>query len=87
MTALPDPMWLIGQPMPDLARQLEVERRGFDTNGRAPTNEPPWKDATASLKETLLSVYLDTPRLCAGRRRALNAEIDAYGKDHGWGAA
>lgn len=74
MTALPDPMWLIGQPMPDLAGALEVERRGFDIDGRAPSNLPPWKPYVSP------QAFIDTPALCAARRCALNAEMSGHGR-------
>jgi len=67
-------MWLIGQPMPDLARQLEVERRGFDAHGRAPGGREPWKPHVSR------DAFLDTPRLCAERRRALNLEMEGHGR-------
>jgi len=74
VNSLPDPLWTIGQPMPDLARALEVERRGFDTDGRAPGTRPAWQPHVSP------DAYTDTPRLCAQRRRALNADMEGHGR-------
>jgi len=56
--------------MPDLARALEVERRGFDVDGLAPSRLSPWKPHVSA------DAYTDTPRLCAERRRDMNLEME-----------